>query len=434
MTSAFIDFFRASAPYIHAHRGRTMVIAAPGDIFAEERHHNFLRDLALLNSLGIGVVLVASVEYQVEHRIGGGAGGHTHWEPGDNAVDIDTLRLAKEAMGDVRVEIEARLSMGLANTPLARARMRVASGNFLTAMPLGVRDGLDYGYAGKVRRVDHESIAQRLSSGAIVVIQTMGYSLTGDPLVLSLDDVAAATAIALRAYKLIFLTPDSIRQGETDALVPSLKPDDIADLLDRSKVGIREKKALLACAKACREGVERSHLLRLGIEGGILLELFTASGAGTLVDSHYEFCREASLADVPALESLVTPLEGDVLIPRPRRRLESTIGRFVVTEREHAIVACAEIVDCDDGQSAELGCLVVKPEYRGQGCGDRVLEYVESRCRERRLMRLFALTTRTSEWFLERGFEQVAPADLPLSRQKRYSKHRNSRVLCKHIR
>ncbi len=222
----FIDWFRSSSPYIHAHRGKTLVISFGGEAVADERFAELVHDIALLHGLGIHLVLVHGARPQVEERL------HLRqvemqYINGLRVTDDAALSCVKEAAGTVRVEIEALLSMGLANSPMAGAKIRVASGNFVTAQPIGVRDGTDYGHTGQVRRVDAEAIRQVLASGAIALIPPLGYSPTGEVFNLSAADVASAIAIGVGADKLITLIEGRGLRDSRNRLLTNVVPREV---------------------------------------------------------------------------------------------------------------------------------------------------------------------------------------------------------------
>ena len=209
INSEFVDWFRRSSPYIHAHRGRTFVVAFSGDTVADAQFPHLIHDLALLQGLGIRLVLVHGARPQIEERLRL-RNAEIKVVNGLRVTDTAALACVMEAAGTVRVQIEALLSMGLANSPMSGAKIRVASGNFVTAKPLGVIGGTDYGLTGDVRRIDTEAIRSRLDYGAIALLPPIGYSPTGEVFNLNAADVAKATAVALGADKLIMLAEDRV--------------------------------------------------------------------------------------------------------------------------------------------------------------------------------------------------------------------------------
>ena len=430
---AFVDWFRQASPYIHAHRGRTFVVTFGGEAVTDAAFPNLVHDLAILEGLGIQLVLVHGARPQIEERLRL-RGAKLQYIGGLRVTDEAALACVKEAAGAVRVEIEALFSMGLANSPMAGARIRVASGNFVTAKPLGVHDGVDYQHTGEVRRIDAEAIRERLAAGAIVLIPPLGYSPTGEVFNLHAAEVAGAVATAIGADKLIALVEGKGVTDRRGRMVTNLTPREVDELLARSRKLPEELALQLANAAACcRGGVNRVHILVRSTDGVLLRELFTREGAGTLVTAEpYEETRPATIEDVGGVLELIRPLEqGGVLVRRSRELLETEIDRFTVVQREGMIVACAALYPYPSERMGELACLAVHPDYRGAGRGDALLEHMEQLAREKGLDRLFVLTTQTAHWFLERGFEPIPLAQLPETKREFYNYRRNSKFFVK---
>ena len=260
----FLQWFRQAGPYINAHRGKTFVFLFGGEAVESEHFSNLIHDFALLHSLGIHLVLVHGARPQIEQRLHE-AGREMCYVNGLRLTEPDDLRHIKQAVGSVRIRIEARLSMGLANSPMHGARLRVVSGNMITARPLGVREGVDYGFTGEVRRIDRRAIRLWLDQGAIVLLSPLGYSPTGEIFNLSAEEVATATAMALRADKLLVLSESPALRGVEGRPIRELSPSDAERLLvepaDLSEEMIRHLRQAL---RACKAGVRRIHLLQGG--------------------------------------------------------------------------------------------------------------------------------------------------------------------------
>lgn len=433
--AANVQWFRDSAPYIHAHRGRTFVVVFGGEAVADTSFPTLVHDIALLHSLGIKLVLVHGARPQIERRLRE-RGAEIRYVNGLRVTGPEALDGVKEAVGSVRVEIEALLSMGLANTPMSGARIRAASGNFVVARPLGVREGVDYQHTGEVRRIDAEAVRRHLDGGAVVVLSPLGYSPTGEVFNLAAEDVAAAAAVALRADKLVGLVEaEGVLDGRR-RLIPQLSPADARSLLGgRRRLPDDVARQLAMAVHCCRGGVARAHLVGRHVDGALLLELFTRDGVGTLVTSEtFEGLRPATIEDVGGVLELIAPLEAEgILVRRSRERLEMEIDRFSVVERDGMIVACGALYPFADEQVAELACLAVHPDYQHAGRADALLRYIERQAKALGVMRLFVLTTRTAHWFRERGFGPAEPRELPVRRRELYNYQRNSKVFVKRI-
>ncbi|MFT3921042.1 MAG: amino-acid N-acetyltransferase [Myxococcales bacterium] len=430
----FVDWFRHCAPYIHAHRGRTFVVAFGGEAVADPEFYRLVHDLALLSSLGVRLVVVHGTRPQIEERLRE-AGIVSEFHRGLRITRPEALPCVKEAVGVTLVEIESKLSMSQPDSPMFGARVRVASGNFVTARPVGVRDGVDHWYTGEVRKVDAEGIKQRLDSGAVVLISNLGYSWTGEVFNLGVHEVASSVAEAVGADKLVCLTEHEGFVNKDGSLLREVSPSAVEDLLkDRADLSLDVQRWALMAARACLGGVRRGHLLSRHINGGLLQELYTRDGAGTLIAVEaFEGMRVASARDLPGILELIRPLEArGVLVARSRERLEREIDHFVVVERDGMVVACCALYELDQS-TGEVSCFAVHPDYRKGGQGDSLLNFIERKAASQRLFKLFVLTTHTGHWFMERGYEMSDPEQLPVERRSLYNPQRNSKVLLKQL-
>ena len=431
----FVKLFRLAAPYIHAFGGRTFVIAFGGEVVEDARFLALIHDINLLASLGVRLVLVHGARPQIDARLKQ-LNHRASYAQGLRITDDVALSCAKEASGKMRVEIEALLSLGLPNSPMAGSDIRVASGNFVTAKPLGVRGGVDLVHTGEVRKVDVVGISDRLDHNELVLLSPLGYSPTGEIFNLALEDVAASTAIALNAEKLIFLMDKpGVVTGQRAELRHELTCSQAEKLLARQGVLSGDVTLYLPRAvSACRAGVKRAHLISRHADGALLLELFTRRGVGTMVTQDpLEKLRPARIDDIGGILRLLEPLEADgTLVKRGRDLLEMEVDRFFVLEHDRVVIGCAALYQYDDGM-AELAGLAVHPDHRRAGAGERLLLAVEARAKQRKVKRLFVLTTRTSHWFIERGFNPEPVTALPRRKQDLYNYQRRSQVLVKRL-
>ena len=433
--SSFVDFFRLSAPYIHAHRGRTFVVMFGGEAVTDPSFPNLVHDVALMHALGVRVVLVHGSKPQIDERLRE-RNLRSRVHKGMRVTDRPTMRCVEDAVGNIRMRVEGLLSMGLPSSPMAHARIRVASGNFLVARPLGVRDGVDYQFTGGVRRIDVEGIKMRLDSGAIVLLSPLGYSPAGEAYNLSSHDVAASAAVALGADKLVLLVEGKGVVDRQKQLVPQLAPSEAEELVAHGKhLHPDIVKHLAAASRACRAGVRRIHLVERALDGALLQELFTREGRGTLVTAErYEDMRDARVEDIPGMLELLRPLEeAGILVRRSRETLESELDRFTVVERDGLIIGCAGLEPFPDEKTGELYCLAVDNRYREKGRGEALVEYIVQKARAGGLETLFVLTTQTTDWFRERGFEPAGVRALPEPRRARYDRKRRSKVLVRDL-
>ncbi len=431
---AFVRWFRESSPYIHAHRNRTAVVFFGGEALYDN-FANLIHDFALLKSLGIRLVLVHGIRPQIDQRMKL-QGLNARFHDDLRITDEHTLQFVKEAAGLVRVEIEALLSMGLANSPMAGAKIKVASGNFVTARPLGIIDGIDFCHTGTVRRIDHHAIHQQLDQHNVVLISPLGYSPTGEIFNLAAEQVATEIAIALNAEKLVLLTEKDCRSPQTDQTIRQMTTTVAQSLLDHhTELPDAIRRSLSAAIKSCQQGVSRVHLINHHVDGGLLLELFSRDGIGTLISStEFEEIRTAVLSDIGGILELIKPLEEKgLLVKRSREKLEMEIDDYIVIERDGLVIGCTALHCLDDTDSAEIACLAVHPDYQHAARGNRLLEYLIDKARKKKITRLFALSSQTMHWFIERGFLTATIETLPDQLRNFYNYERNSKVLFRDI-
>jgi len=432
LTREFVLSFREATPYINTFRGRTIVIAINGETVAGGHFASLAQDINVLTSLGVRIVLVHGARPQIESMLKQrGLARLFHRQR--RVTDFATLESVKQASGAVRHDIEAALSMGMPNSSMHGAHLRVAGGNYLTAQPLGVIDGVDMQYTGQLRKLDVTGVRQRLEAGELVLLSPIGYSLTGEAFNLAMEDVATHVAITLKAEKLIFFvggpgatTADGNRistltaQQAEEFLESTTPPDDVA--------------TYLPCAiRATRDGVPRAHLINGDEDGALLAELFTHGGAGTMVARDpLVKVRTASMEDIGDVLALIRPLEEHgILVKRSLEHLEMDINNYSVLEHDGKVYGCVAMHTFDDAPMAELACLAVSPEKRDSGYGEMLLRHVEYQARTRGIVSLFVLTTQTAHWFVERGFSEAQITHLPLTRQRLYNYQRRSKVFVK---
>ncbi len=404
-------------------------------MLVDEQFSTLVHDIALLNSLGVQLVLVHGARPQIEKRLQQ-QNIQCQYENNMRITDDAALPSVIEAIGSSRVEIEAQLSMGLANSPMHGALIRVVSGNMITARPLGVQNGIDFAHTGIVRNIDKEAIRSHLVKNTMVLISPLGYSPTGEVFNLHAEDVAMAVAKSLQAEKLIYLTNvDGIIDSE-NTLLHELTLKQAEKILNSNKFNSKPIEYCLRSAiSACDAGVKRCHLINRHIDGALLLELFSRDGIGSLITSErFEGTRQAGLDDIGGILELIAPLEQQgILVRRSREQLELEIEHFIVTERDGMIVACASYYPYTDERIAELACLAVHPQYSNQTRGDTLLNYIERKANQDKITKLYVLTTQSAHWFLERKFVTAEFEDLPIKKRSLYNYQRNSKIFIKNI-
>ncbi len=428
----FVDWFRQATSYVHAHRGCTMVLSFGGEVLNDPPcFRTLIHDIALLNGLGVKLVLVPGVRPQIDACLAQ-AGQSARFVRGLRVTDTTALDCIKAASGMVRTDIEAQLSLGLTDSPMAGTRLRVISGNFITAQPVGVIDGVDFQHTGTVRRVDVDGLQLSLQQHQIVLIPPLGYAPTGEIFNLNTRDAAAAVAQALSADKLIYLTAGHVTTALTADKTHFL-PDEITALMATQTLTTEHQQVLQNACQAAHHGVARIHVLDQQMNGALLSELFTQEGTGLLVTATpLERIRQATVDDLPRLLKLTQPFtRSDRLIQRSPADIARDIGYFLVMEHDHSLLACVALYPFPADGLGELACLAVDPQHNKSGLGTQLSDAVEHQAKAQGLRGVFVLSTRTSHWFAERGFQAATPEQLPPARQASYDRQRQARVLIK---
>ena len=408
-----VEGFRHSVPYINTHRGKTFVIMLGGEAIEHENFSSIVNDIGLLHSLGIRLVVVYGARPQIDANLA----AHHHeplYHKNIRVTDAKTLELVKQAAGTLQLDITARLSMSLNNTPLQGAHINVVSGNFIIAQPLGVDDGVDYCHSGRIRRIDEDAIHRQLDSGAIVLMGPVAVSVTGES---------------------FNLTSEEIATNDDGDIVSELFPNEA-----QARVEAQEEKGdynsgtvrfLRGAVKACRSGVRRCHLISYQEDGALLQELFSRDGIGTqIVMESAEQIRRATINDIGGILELIRPLEQQgILVRRSREQLEMEIDKFTIIQRDNTTIACAALYPFPEEKIGEMACVAVHPDYRSSSRGEVLLERIAAQAKQSGLSKLFVLTTRSIHWFQERGFTPVDIDLLPESKKQLYNYQRKSKVL-----
>ncbi|EGB74840.1 amino-acid N-acetyltransferase [Escherichia coli MS 57-2] len=429
-----VEGFRHSVPYINTHRGKTFVIMLGGEAIEHENFSSIVNDIGLLHSLGIRLVVVYGARPQIDANLA----AHHHeplYHKNIRVTDAKTLELVKQAAGTLQLDITARLSMSLNNTPLQGAHINVVSGNFIIAQPLGVDDGVDYCHSGRIRRIDEDAIHRQLDSGAIVLMGPVAVSVTGESFNLTSEEIATQLAIKLKAEKMIgFCSSQGVTDDDGD-IVSELFPNEA-----QARVEAQEEKGdynsgtvrfLRGAVKACRSGVRRCHLISYQEDGALLQELFSRDGIGTqIVMESAEQIRRATINDIGGILELIRPLEQQgILVRRSREQLEMEIDKFTIIQRDNTTIACAALYPFPEEKIGEMACVAVHPDYRSSSRGEVLLERIAAQAKQSGLSKLFVLTTRSIHWFQERGFTPVDIDLLPESKKQLYNYQRKSKVL-----
>ncbi|MEH0688422.1 amino-acid N-acetyltransferase [Vibrio cholerae] len=436
--TALVKGFRQSAPYVNAHRGKTMVVMLGGEAVADANFPNIISDLALLHSLGVKIVVVHGARPQINDIL-----QHNHSETpyhkGVRVTQETNLSYVMQAAGQLQLAITAQFSMSMSNTPMAGTQLNVVSGNFIIAQPLGVDDGVDYCHSGRIRRIDVEGINRMLDHGSIVLLGPIASSVTGESFNLLSEEVATQVAIKLKADKLIGFCSE---QGVIDAnsnVVAELFPKDAEAILSSLETEANPSsddtsgtlRFLRAATKACRAGVPRSHLVSYKVDGALIQELFSLDGIGTqIVHASAEQVRMADINDIGGILELIRPLEEQgVLVRRSREQLEQEIHQFTIIEKDGLIIGCAALYPYPQEKMAEMACVAIHPEYRDGNRGLLLLNHMKLQSKAQGIEKIFVLTTHSLHWFREQGFFEMGVECLPSQKQNLYNYQRKSKIL-----
>jgi amino-acid N-acetyltransferase len=419
---------RGILQYIPQFREKTFILAVDGAIVTDENFATLLLDVAVLRSLNIRVVLVHGASAQIR-----ALAEEKNITPSDldgsGITDAATLKLALNAANRLTHEILEGLS---AND------LRAANTNVITAHPMGIIQGVDHLFTGKVERVDTELLQSLLAQGVVPVIPPLGFDGDGKTYRVNSDGVAVAVAEALKAIKLIFITTQDgiLVQGR---IIRQMLVADLESVLALQKNDIAPEqlsKALHAVA-ACKAGVPRIHIINGRVDEGLLAEVFSNEGIGTLIYANdYQQIRRAMKKDVRAIQLLTkAAVESEELVKRTRVAIEKNLGDYFIFEIDKNPVACVALHVYPEQKKGELACLYVNPLHENRGIGRKLIQYIENKAREMNLTELLTLSTQAFTYFQSKGgFAEGTPDDLPPARREKYEQSgRNSKVLVKKL-
>ncbi|MXP67749.1 amino-acid N-acetyltransferase [Pantoea sp. Aalb] len=428
-----VQSIRHTVPYINAHRNKIFVIMLGGEAIEHKNFSSIINDISLLHSLGIRLVVVYGARPQINNILVQ-KNIKTIYHKYIRVTDAQLLELIKQEAGRLQLDITARLSMSLNNTPLQGININVVSGNFIIAQPLGIDNGIDYCHSGRIRRIDQKAIHKQLDNGAIVLLGPIAGSVTGESFNLTSEEIATQLAIALKAEKMIGFCSEQGVINYDSQIISELFSDEVQ--LYINKIEHKDDFSATVCflkgaVKACKNGVRRIHLISYQKDGALLQELFSRDGIGTqIVMESSEQIRRANINDIGSILNLIRPLElQGILVRRSREQLEMEIHNFTIIKQDNLTIACAALYPFLDEKIGEMACLAVHPDYRNSSRGELLLENISLQARQIGLRKLFVLTTSSIHWFQEHGFTPVNVELLPESKKKMYNYQRRSKVL-----
>lgn len=415
----FINWFREAIPYIKQHKNQIFVVLI-SDI-NQSNAKQTLYDISHLHTLGIKIVLIHGSRSQINQCLeNNGIKNSVH--NNFRITDEASMECIKQSNALIKLEIEAILSKNSTH--------KTISGNFITAQPLGIIDGIDYQKTGKIRKVDTKAIGNLLTNN-IVILSPLGFAANGEIFNLNAEQLASFTASTLSAKKLIILHNNPDLTDSNGKVISEITTQEINKL----QVSSDWQRCLNSASKACTDGVDRVHILNSNINGVLLQELFSPAGQGTMVTiSPYEQMRPAKVADALSILSIITPLiDQGILIHRSIESITQNINTYYVLERDAKIIGIAALLSYQEPHIGEVACVAIDYDYRSHQRGKKLLAYVESIAKSKNMTQLFVMSTQTSHWFIEQGYHPIDLSDLPIDKQKLYNTDRNSLPYLKNI-
>ena len=420
----FINTLRQATPYVERHRGKTFVLYLPGELIDDATTlSQLVQDIRLLHNLDIRLVLAAGATPQINHAL---EAAKIPWEQHRQfrITSTDMLPIIQKTVGKIRSKLEAAFTHATGQ-PLMSQPIPLLSGNWVISQPKGVIDGVDFQHTGKLRKLQTASLQQTLQSGAIALLTSLAYSLTGELFNLNTLEQAIAVAQSLQADKLMIYThhlnhlPKQLTPPELKQLLPNLSP--------------AQQHFLSPFTQDLQ--IKRVHLLDQTEPNALLYDLFTLDGKGTLIfTDRYHHIRPANLDDVGGIIHLIEPLEAQgILVKRSRESLELEIEQFIVIERDQQIIGCAALYPHLQHKMGELACLAIDPHYQNQALGEQLLNAIEAQAKTLGIQQLFLLTTQSQHWFIEHGFQPADLSILPDEKKSLYNFQRRSKVLVKTV-
>ena len=436
--SSFIQNFRLSAKYINLFNQNIFVIALSGYVFNEDQFEKIAQDINILHSLKIKVILVYGARPQVEsilvkNKI------PVRLVKNMRVTSSAALKHVIEVNGAIRNKIEATLS----TIKSVSEGMRLSSGNFLTAMPVGIIDGIDMESTGKIRGVDVEAIKNKLNHHEIVIVSPIGYSPIGQIFNLSYEQTAANIAAAINADKLIYYVDANGILNERGELIPELTSEKAHKLISHieekpspesaQNLSYDDFNILKSSVFAIKNKIKKVHLINRHIDGSLIEELFTEKGSGTiLTEFSLESFRKATEGDIKNIYRILFPLKKrKILIGRDLTQIKGMINQFYVLEHDKKFVGCVSLNSFKE--SLELASFSIEPKYQRLGFGKKLLKLCELEAKKLKYDEIFILTTQSEHWFAENGFKEKSKELMPTFKKKTYQSERNSKYLTKKL-
>lgn len=428
-----VEIIRQAFGYINQFKGKTFVITIESPLVSHDLFPVFIRDLVLLHRMGINIILVPGARERIDDVLK----QYNVKCKTVNGVRIsppDAIPLIKMAAFDVS---------NMIMTMLTESGAHAAIGNWVKAKSLGVRNGVDYQNSGVVEKVQVDIVQKVLSEGLIPIFPNIGWSAKGKPYNLSSNQLAYSIAVEMNAAKLFFtvdqlgIKADKYKIPKevyvsSDGIISQLKMAQAGAFLDLNMTSAYDEQLELVSLayKACKNGVERVHIVDGRVEGMVVKEIFSNRGFGTMIYANqHDNIRSMTLADVPEVLGLMQPaIEEELLVPRSATELEDKMDDFIVYEVDGTIHGCCAL-HCFSDKQGEIAGIVVDEMYKSLNIGRRMVSYLIEQAAAMKLKAVFVLTTQASDWFSQIGFSPIQLTELPKERQKKYNRKRNALIL-----
>lgn len=414
--------------YIPQFRDKVFIIAIDGAVVADDNFPNLLLDIAVLRSLSIQIVIIHGAGHQIK-LLSDGLKKPISNSDGTGLTDAQTLDLAIIGANSVTHEILEGLTMN---------NLRGAHSNCVEAVPLGIIKGVDYQHTGKVHQIDTEMLKVLLEKGIIPVIPPLGFDGNGHTYRVNSDSIAVEVARALGAVKLMLITT---RNGlEIDGkLISQVSVQNLDTLLKTSSDKLQPEMLSKAqnALRASQGGIPRVHVINGEVDEGLLAEVFSNEGIGTLIyTNEYQGIRQAMRKDIRHIFTLIKPsILGDQLVKRTRASIEKHLNEFFVFEIDDNIVGCVSVVPYPAEKMAELACLQINPAHEHRGIGTKLAARAEVVAKELGMETIFCLSTQAFTFFQHKlAYREGTSDDLPPGRREKYEQSgRNSKILLKSL-
>jgi amino-acid N-acetyltransferase len=438
-SKSFIQNFRLSAKFINQFNNKTFVIAIGGEVINDNQFKTIANDINLLHSMNINIILVHGIRPQINNKLRGDK-KYSKLMRNIRVTKKEMLNDIVEVNGLIKTNIEATLSSGILDSPSLNSNIKISSGNFITAKPIGIIDGVDMEFTGQIRKIDTNAITDKLINKEIVIISPLGYSPIGDIFNLSYEQTASHVAQAVKAEKLIYYINSNGILNIRGELIPELTISKAKQLIENIEnpesspfISYHDFNVLKSSLYAIKNKIKKVHLINRNIDGSIIEEIFTDRGSGSVLTEYsLQNIRPATIKDINQIMNIIKPLEKEgILIDRINKDIDEDINSFYVIEHDHNIIGTVALYQYEG--IIEVACFAIHAKYQNLGYGKKLLKFCEKTALDKNIKNLFILTTQSEHWFIENNFSVADKKIMPEERKKTYTSERNSKYFTKRL-